>query len=337
MVKKLKILIIPLLFLFFNVNAQNYYRYQRIINSIDEDIISNNLKSALAKADILYNDYDFIYARHCIKALQISCELNDTLKAEIWLKKSFLQGVPKWIIYHNEITKKATTYKNTQQVLLDYSVLHQQHLSKLNLSVRKTVDSLRILDKKYTEKVNSHKNILKLIIYNLQWRRNSKKQVKVLKPLIAKYGFPGEKLIGFVDTIYNSSNLRKGQWHSYIDKSNAEVMLTHYFSIRRKDLNKLLLPNVKSGYLNPYDYAGYNDFLGQWGKRRYNNFYYNVWHTDKDKSHLIDIEKRRSEIGLETRERQKEKRTIFLKRMKQKELNNTIIIENFKEAINYSY
>ncbi|RZL26066.1 MAG: hypothetical protein EOO96_22855 [Pedobacter sp.] len=132
MIRKLKILIIPLLSLFYSVNAQDYYRYQRLINAIDENIISNDLKSALAKTDTIYKDYDFIYARHCIKALQISCELNDSLKAEIWLKKAFLQGVPKWIIYHNEITKKATTYENTQQVLADYDVLNQQHLSKLN-------------------------------------------------------------------------------------------------------------------------------------------------------------------------------------------------------------
>lgn len=130
MIKKLKFLIIPLLFLFYNVNAQDYFRYQRLINAIDEDIINNDLKSALAKTDTIFKDYDFIYARHCIKALQISCELNDSLKAEIWLKKSFLQGVPKWIIYHNEITKKVTTYKITQQILADYNVLHQQHLSK---------------------------------------------------------------------------------------------------------------------------------------------------------------------------------------------------------------
>lgn len=337
MIRKLKILIIPLILLYFNVSAQDYYRYQRIINAIDEDILNNHLKSALTKTDTIYKDYDFIYARHCIKALQISCELNDSLKAEIWLKKAFLQGVPKWIIYHNEITKKATAYENTQQVLADYNILHQQYLSKINLSIRKTVDSLRVLDKKYTDKVNLDNNFIKYVVYGLQWWRNSKKQIKVLKPLIKKYGFPGERLIGFIDTIYKSPNIQKRQWHNYISKSNAEVMFTHYFSKRRKHLNALLLPNVKSGYLDPYEYAGYNDFLGKWGKKRYNNFYYNVWHTDNDKSHLTAIEKRRAEIGLETRERQKEKWAIFLKRMKQKELNKTIIIENFKAAINYSY
>lgn len=271
------------------------------------------------------------------KALQISCELNDSLKAEIWLKKAFLQGVPKWIIYHNEITKKATTYKNTQQVLAHYDILHQQHLSKLNLSVRKTVDSLRVLDKKYTDKVNLNNDIFHYVIYGLQWWRNSKKQVKALKPIIVKYGFPGERLIGFIDTIYNSKNIQKRQWHSYISKSNAEVMFTHYFSKRRKSLNSLLLPNVKSGYLNPYDYAGYNDFLAQWGKRRYNDNYYNVWHVDNDKSHLTDVENRRFKIGLETWQRQQDKWKIFLNRTKKKELNQTILIENFAKAINYNY
>lgn len=324
MIKKLKILIIPLLFLFYNVNAQDYYRYQRLINAIDEDIINNDLKSALAKADTIYKDYDFIYARHSIKALQISCELNDSLKAEKWLKKAFLQGVPKWIIYHNEITKKATTYKNTQQVLADYDALHQQHLSKLNLSVRKTVDSLRILDKKYTDKVNLDNNFIKYVVYGLQWRRNCRKQVKVLKPIIAKYCFPGERLIGLKEFYPDSAKI-----HPYkklklnILESRGETMFIHYFSVKRKSLNSLLLPNVKSGYLEAYAYGSFNDFQSRHGK---NNFY-NVWHFDPNKSNSAEINKRREAIGLETFERQKEKFKIEYDRRGKAEMYSKINLE----------
>lgn len=330
MIRKYKILFIPLLFLISNVCAQDYFRYQRIINAIDDDILSNNLNSALVRADTIFEDYDFIYARHCIKALQISCELKDSIKAEKWLQKSFLQGVPKWMIYANEITLKATRYSNTQSVLVNYDALHKQYLGKINRSLRKTVDSLRVLDKKFTDRVNLDNNIFKLVTYNLQWRKNSRKQVKVLIPLIEKYGFPGERLIGFEDNIGDSAKcISNAKYYGIardLSGGGSEVMFIHYFSIPRKSLNSILFPNVKSGFLTQSDYGSFNDFLAKWGKKKYRNYYYNIWHSDSNKNNLADIEKRRAAIGLETLDRQKQKSKISYDR-RGKDINSKIILE----------
>lgn len=325
MTKKLCSIVIPLLLFILNVNGQDYFRYQKIINSIDDDVLNNNLKSALLKADTIYRDYDFVYARHCIKALQISCELNDSLKAEIWLRKAFLQGVPKWLVNMNEITKKVSQYENTRQVLLSYEGLHKQYISKINLPLRRTVDSLRLLDKKYTDKVNLDNNLFKYVIYGLQWTRNSRKQVKLLKPIIKKWGFPGERLIGFefskLDSSISSKRLK--YYGPNLSEGETSTMFIHYFSIKRKSLNSLLLPNVKAGFLEAADYGSFNDFQSRKGK----NNYYNVWLTDPNKNNLPEIDKRRAEIGLESYEMQQKKFKIVFERRKTKENNSTIALE----------
>lgn len=190
--------------------------------------------------------------------------------------------------------------------------------------MRKTVDSLRVLDKKYTDKVNLDNNIFKLVIYNLQWRRNSRKQIKVLKPLIAKFGYPGERLIG-LDNFYSDTTrvTPNKKLKLNIEEYRCETMFIHYFSIRRKSMNSFLLPNVKSGYLEANAYGSFNDFQSRKGK---NNFY-NVWHLDPNKSNLDEINKRRDAIGLEAFERQNEKFKIEFDRRGKPEFYSKINLE----------
>ena len=96
----MKRLTIWLLFLFLTSNSfgQDYIKYQRIFNKIDEDVLSLNYKLAIERLDSIYSNFEFIYAKHCMKALQICVSANDSINAEKWLTKCFKQGIPIWII-----------------------------------------------------------------------------------------------------------------------------------------------------------------------------------------------------------------------------------------------
>jgi hypothetical protein len=78
----------------------------------------------------------------------------------------------------------------------------------------------------------------------------------------------------------------------------AFTMLIHYFSSRREGINELLHQSVQSGHLPPSQFASFNDFMAEWGKRKYSNQFYNVWHSDPNKDHIEDINERRADIGL---------------------------------------
>ena len=51
-----------LLLLNFNSFGQDYIEYQKIINRIDEDLLSKNYHSAIKRFDSLYSNFDFIYS-----------------------------------------------------------------------------------------------------------------------------------------------------------------------------------------------------------------------------------------------------------------------------------
>ncbi|MBI3234484.1 MAG: hypothetical protein HYZ42_10675 [Bacteroidetes bacterium] len=291
---------IPLLLLSFNSSSQDYIEYQRTINRVDKDVIDSNLYSASVRLDSIYNNYSFIYARHCIKALQINCVLNDTQRMNQWLIKCFTQGVPKWVIRNNELTKKVFLISATQKTLIQYDSLRSIYVASLNLKVKNTIDSLYTLDQRRTKKVNDGFIIFRHTIYGLQWLNNNKRQAKMIKKITKAYGFPGERLIGLPSYFDDSATAYKTITRIGPDVNDyrAYIMLIHYFSNPRQDMNELLLPQVKLGYMCSYQYASINDFLARWGYKKYRNNFYNQWHSDPDKNNIELINNKRLDIGL---------------------------------------
>ncbi len=132
-------LIIYSIFIVSNLFAQDYIEYQRIINRIDEDVLNKEYFSAIKRLDSLYENFDFIYSRHCFKALQICSVSQDSLNADKWLEKSFIQGVPIWMIRTNELTKHILKYTTTQTTIDRYDSLRNIYNNSVNLKVRNIV------------------------------------------------------------------------------------------------------------------------------------------------------------------------------------------------------
>lgn len=321
-----------LLFLFVLFSAkgfsQNYIDYQKTFNRIDNDVFASDFKTATVRLDSIYNNYGFIYAKHCIKALQISVTANDSIRADKWLAKCFRQGVPLWIISADQITRKSLAYPATKETLKKYDSLHAVYLSSINNDLAQKIDSLLEVDQKYTEKINNGSLPLRLTTYNWQWKRNNRKQSAIIKKITEEYGFPGERLLGLPQVYEDSVACKKDVlfYGPNLFDRRAVTMLIHYFSSRRDDMNDLLRKNVESGYLQPEFYAILNDFLGENGGKKYNDNYYNTWHFDP-KNNIEAVEKRRNEIGLNTFKRQEENRILNRERRKNKTANSEILTE----------
>lgn len=323
-------LIILSIFLSINLFAHDYIAYQRIINRVDEDVIGRKYYLAIERLDSLYENFDFIYSRHCFKALQICCKSQDSINAKKWLEKSFIQGVPIWMIRTNDLTKIVFNYSNIQSAIKQYDSLRNIYYSSINLDLRNKIDSLFEIDQEYTQKVNDGFFLFRHTYYGLRWLKNNKKQFEFLNSIIDQYGFPGERIIGLPKSIEDSTQTIKyfNFYGPILRETNAYIMLIHYYSNPRADINSKLIENVKLGNLPPYQYGALNDFMARWGKKKYGDYkYYNVWHKDPDNLNEDEIKKRRNSIGLNSYEQQNRNMLIWRERRKNDIANSEIILE----------
>lgn len=317
-----------LTFTSFQAIGQNYVIYHQTFNRIDEDIIQNNYDLALVRLDSIYINYDFIYARHCIKALQISCFVGDSVKANKWLEKSFKQGIPQWILRSNGLTKRAFYFSTTINTIQNFDSLNAIYNMSINTNLANQIDSLLLIDQKYTKKVNDGFFLFRYTIYGLSWVKNNKKQFKIINKIINEYGFPGERLIGLdrfcEDSIAMAQKINF--WGpDILNEGRTYIMLLHYFSTSHKknyDFQDKLLQNLINGYIPSYQYGNICDFIsGRKNKR------YSIDLIDNKMDSMQVINGNRFSIGLNSVDQ--EKRNVLINReyRKNKRANSEIILE----------
>lgn len=319
-----------LLLITLNSTGQDYIEYQKTFNRIDEDVLSENYTLAIERLDSIHSKYEFIYARHCIKALQICITANDSVSADKWLAKCFIQGVPIWIINSNDITKNSLQYSTTQNTIIEYDSLFSVYRSSTDTSLARQIDSLFAIDQIYTRKANDGFILFRYTIYGIQWLRNNKRQFEIINEIIENKGYPGERLIGldFMDEDSASITFLKRNGPVILDEKRAYFMLIHYYTTPRKDINYKLMENVVNGYLPAYQFGALNDFMAKWGKQQYGNYqYFNVWHCDINPENIDSINKRRLSIGLNTFEQQQRNNSLEKERFKNKRSNSEILTE----------
>lgn len=309
--------------------GQNYIDYQKTINRVDNDICANQLESALLRLDSVHELYSFIYAKHCYKALQISCKLKDSSEIDKWLTKSFVQGIPFWIVQEDSILKTVFAFDNCKETLLEYDSLRKIYLGKVNVPLRITVDSLIEIDQRLTHQVNDGFILLRYTFHLYRWLKNNKRQLEIIKQLTANFGFPGEQLIGLPNHCENpikfQPNMSLGM---LLQETNTYIMLIHCFSNPRPDLNELLIAEVKKGNIPANQFGAINDFMAAYGKNKYGNYsYYNVWHTDPFEENIRSINDNRNKIGLMPFEEQERNQRLFYERRKNRTLYKEIALE----------
>ncbi len=306
--------------------GQNYILYHQTFNRVDDDVLLGNYDLALVRLDSIYTNYHFIYAQHCMKSLQICCSINDSIRANKWLEKGFKQGIPIWIISTNELTKKSLLYSTTKNTIQSFDSLYSVYKASINSNLANQIDSLFIIDQKYTKKVNDGFILFRHTIYGLRWVINNKKQFKIIDNIINEYGFPGEKLIGLPKSYEDSVSTVKfiSFWGPYLRQWKAYFMLLHYFTSRRNvsdDFKNKLFQNMLNGNISPFQFANICDYIYTHSK----NSEYERYHGYDTNTN--NINKKRIAIGLNSLEQEKRNIIINRERRKNKQSNSEILLE----------
>jgi len=311
--------------------GQDYIEYHRTFHRIDEDILTRNYPLAIDRLDSIYANYDFIYAKHCIKALQICITVNDSVRAGLWLAKCFRQGIPLWMIRTNEITSKSLAYSTTQNTLDNFDSLHSLYIASIDTSLSRKIDSLLTIDQKYTRKVNDGFVLFRFSIYWLQWGINNKRQLQILKQIIETYGYPEERLMGlhFIEDSIAFARLFTFWGPSELRDARVQIMLQHCYSTWHKvdlDFRKTLYENLRNGNMPAFQYALImNNMLPDKPKHIQNKYWVRTAICTEN-CHEI-IERNRYSVGLNTSEQEKRNTLIDRDRRGQRKANGEIMLE----------
>lgn len=325
-------ILMSLLLCFVNIaKGQNYIQYQKTFNSIDQDIADNKYSQALIKLDSINQQYQFVYAKHCIKGLQICVKSGDSFRAQTWLARCMKQGIPMWYLRNNTLTNLALSYSNCNSTINHYDSLHAIYIKNIHYPLRKTIDSLMVYDQKYTQRMNNGFILLRYSVYYLQWRHYNKKQFKFVRHLIETYGFPDERLIG-LPILEDSAQYAKHLhfWGpSEIRNASIQIMLQHCYSTSHKidtGFINLLKHNQMLGNTSAFQVAIVSDFM-YGNKKKHLQFKY-LYHTKKQDSDLnASINLNRSTLGLNTLEQDKTNDGIDMSRRKTKTADSEIVLE----------
>lgn len=319
-----------LLMLPLTAHAQDYIQYQRIFNRIDDDIIANNVQQAIPRLDSVYKNYSFIFARHCVKALQICGKINDSLNADKWLTKAFIQGVPLTVLDANALTKKSLQYPTTSKTIKAYDSLRSLYLNSFNHSIAHTIDSLLKVDQRKTKKINFGFILLRYTVYWPAWLHNNKTQYRFISKIVDDYGYPGERLIGLPED-YNDTAWTNKSFSRFVPNifdRRVQTMLMHCYSNPRKDINTTLFQNVTSGYLTPKQYAIIQDFLAEYGRSKYGTYTRTgEWFPIPKHNNLVETDTLRHKLGLNTLAQKHRNDSIFNQRVKDRTADQEIILE----------
>lgn len=309
--------------------GQDYATYQQIFNRVDEDLHSNQQSKALIRLDTISVQYDFVYARHCFKALQLCCIAQDAVRAEYWLYKSVARGVPIWMIRADSVASKSLRYTNTETWPRKYDSLQNVYYASVNTSIAKRIDSLLQADQYLTGKVNDGFILSRAWNDIFRWKKNNTSSYKAVYNIMQQHGFPGERLIGLPEDLRDSTEISYTYFMRFgigtLKDHRAYTMLIHYFSDKRPPIDSLLYKNVLNGYLPAYQYGALCDFMSRYGRK---NSYYNIWHFAKEPNQLNDINARRALIGLNSFEQQQDNRTYNAELRKQKQQHTKVLMED---------
>ena len=312
--------------------AQDYVAYQRVFNRVDDYIATEDWNKALLSMDSVGTKYRFVYAKHCLKALQVACMANDTVRAAYWLSRSFTQGVPPWVIRSNTITAKVLSYPVTTSVLGHYDSLRSIYYANVNLKLAHRTDSMMNIDSKYTRRVNNGFFLVRYTVSGLQWVHNNNRSYRWIKQTISQYGFPGERLIGLPLGIEDSTSaagkfVRAVGIGLGMEERSAVFMLLHYYSTKREDAMQVFVPALHDGNLPPKYFARINDYNIIVSPRKTKHMRECYTHRLNHTENTDSVNARREAIGLNTYEAQQANAATDMRNTRSGANNKAFVLE----------
>lgn len=278
-----------------------FIQYSTLIESGEANILDEDFGAALKNYDQAIKLIDRPLANDCFTALQLAAFLGDKNKFRSFLRKGFSVGLNAVDLKRDSLLNSYIKQNHLDKTLsLKSDKYGKIHSKSINRFLRDTLlkmseyddkwkvyylDSLSAVDPKnekfYGDKYDS-------IVSNLVEDK--------LMPIISKYGYPGERLIGMERV---GGYERQPSDYAFTD-NHALFILFHYYT-RPKDCkyNDLFHAEMEKGNLNTGHYAEIMDFQAALGEGKFCEVpYYNERQETDDTTQFVDINRRRSKIGL---------------------------------------
>jgi hypothetical protein len=188
----------------------DYSNYQQQILVAEKLIAQERFADALRFYDTLISTYDFIFLRDYKIATQLALKLNQTEKAQHYLRESISAGWEMKQIRKNKFLDPLRSEESFASIKKDYSKLRAEYRSGLNPSLRKRVkkmasqDQWKALGALFTFSAKAQDRYAER-----KFAPHSERQIAQLNEILNSYGYPGEQLIGndtWMSTILSHHN-----------------------------------------------------------------------------------------------------------------------------------
>jgi len=273
--------------------AQDYYEYYENINKAKLSLIEDSLEEGMNNYFETFEKFDFVFARDCYNALEVSSTLGDLGKIDYFLRRCLKQGIEFNLLQQDSILIDFKKTNAWQKILLEKDSLRSIYESNVNWGIRNEINKMFAEDQKIRELTQKNRfNVFRIKKLNKQFEEIDHKLVLRILEITKDYGFPGEKLIGI-----DASNM-----HPKINSENLTagmpiVIFIHHYSQPNESYNSLLINEIKKGNLLNEHFATISDFQYTYGKGNNREEYcYSVMFNPKLNIEIID--RNRNNINL---------------------------------------
>ncbi len=270
-----------------------YYDYYKGINLAKSMIAEDDIESALNHYIEIFKKFDFIFARDCFNAFELSLKFKDNEKIFYLIQRCIKQGVEfDSFMTNNELDSfKQTDY--WKELLISKDSLYISYQKNINIEIREEIIEMFNTDQELRERAYKARfNIFKRRKLMKQWSELSKVQVNRLIEITKGYGFPGEKLIGL-----DYSNMHPKISSKRLSAGMPIVIFIHFYSEPNANYNDLIKMNIKTGYIFNEHFAIISDFQNKYGKL-FTEIVPPYSERFNPKESVNQINKNRYEIGL---------------------------------------
>lgn len=228
----------------------NYLNYHKRVIQIENRVVAKEYETALAEYAELFSSFDFIFLRDYQVASQLAFLSNNQELGKKYIELGISSGWSLKSIKNNKFLRSRLGASAWKEIKSNYEVLAAERIEKLNLSLRLQVHQMFKRDQKMAigawfrlgDKAQERYG-------DEKFAPHSEKQIAELKEILAKYGYPGEQLIGnhyWMSTVVSH--------HNSISK-NQVVNDTLFANVKPR-----LVEALKRGEISPFELALMEDW-----------------------------------------------------------------------------
>ncbi len=243
--------------------SQDYTRYYEGISKAKTALVHDSLQPAIETYFNTFAAFEFVFARDCYNALEVSCRAGNNQMTSCFLKRCLQQGVAFELLEQDTLLAgfKQTAY--WPGIVAAKDSLSAIYKKSVNWKLRTAINSMFAEDQQIRDLANKYRfNVFKIRKLNKQFEAIDERLVRRLVEITKEYGFPGEQLIG-LDTDSMHPKIRTAN----LSAGMPIVILIHHYSQPNSSYNPLLKNEIAKGNLANEHYAVICDFQNAYGKK----------------------------------------------------------------------